>query len=78
MKKGPDDKRNADRYTAKATKAVILEAAAEAYHSGVPWDEALALATKAIEKANRLIYPMAKPKPKAKPKAKAKAKGHAR
>lgn len=76
--RGPDDRRNADKYTAKASRLVALEAAAEAWSCGVPWNEALKLSEKAVKKVQDLVTPLGKPKAKSKAKAKPKAKGHAR
>ena len=80
LKRGADDRRNADNYIVTATRELELEAAAEAWSAGVEWNEALALASRAIQKAHNLIGPIAKAKanPEAKPQGKAKAKGHAR
>ena len=71
-----DDKKNMDKYIARSNRKIILEAAAEAWSAGVSWDEALALSTRAVHKANQLLYPCGVGKPKAKPKP--KAKGRAR
>ena len=75
--RGPDDKKNADMYIARTSRLIMLEAAAEAWASGVPWDNALALSERAVNKANALLYPLGRPKAKAKSKAKAKAKAMA-
>lgn len=66
---GKDDRKNADKYIAKAKRALSLEAAAEAWSAGVPWNEALDLATRAVNKVDEIIGPMAKKKPKAKAKS---------
>ena len=69
--RGPDDRKNAEKYVEKAARELIIEAASEAWSVGVPWCEALELATRSVKKVQDLIGPVAKPK--AKPKAKAKA-----
>ena len=74
LQKGPDDKKNAEIYIAKNNQRLILDAAAEAWRSGVPWEEAHALATRAIGKAEKAAAAggalrKAKPKPKAKARA---------
>ena len=66
---GKEDRKNADKYIAKAKRALSLEAAAEAWSAGVPWNEALDLATRAVNKVDEIIGPMAKKKPKAKAKS---------
>ena len=76
--RGPDDRKQGDKYTAKAARVVMLEAAAEAWSCGVPWEESLKLADRAVKKVQDLVAPLAKPKAKSKAKAKPKAKGHAR
>lgn len=76
--RGPDDRKQGDKYIATASRVVMLEAAAEAYKCGVPWDEALRVAGRAVQKVQDLVAPLAKPKAKSKAKAKPKAKGHAR
>ena len=74
LKRGPDDKKNADRYVANASKQIVLEAAAEAWSAGVPWEEAYDIASRAVDKVNKIAQPFVK----AKAKPKAKAKGRAR
>lgn len=54
--------KDAAAYTVNARKRIILQAAAAAWASGVPWAEALKIATNAIQKAD--------PRPKALPKRK--------
>ena len=71
--RGPDDKKNADMYIARTRRLIMLEAAAEAWASGVPWNDALALSEHAIDKANALLYPLGRPKAKPRSKAKPKA-----
>lgn len=80
LRRGAEDRRNADNYIAIAARELELEAAAEAWSAGVEWNEALAIASRAIQKARKLMGPSARAKanPKAKPQGKAKAKGHAR
>ena len=68
--RGADDKKNVDKYIVRAKQSIVLEAAAQAWASGVPWAEALQCAERAVDKAN----PKAKAKPKSSPKAKGKAK----
>lgn len=68
--RGADDKKNVDKYIARAKQTIVFEAAAQAYASGVPWAEALQCAERAVDKAN----PKAKAKPKPSPKAKGKPK----
>lgn len=80
--RGKDDKKNADKYLGRAKRALILEAAAEAWAAGgIEWDDALGIAKRAINKAAQILVPEAKAaaqakasfyaKAKAKPKAKA-------
>ena len=57
LKRGADDRRNADNYIVTATRELELEAVAEAWSAGVEWNEALALAFRAIQKARNLIGP---------------------
>lgn len=66
---GKEDRKNADKYIAKAKRTLSLEAAAEAWSAGVPWDEALDLATRAVNKVDEIIGPLAKKRPKAKAKS---------
>ena len=77
LQRNPDDKKNADKYIEKASRALILEAAAEAWSAGVAWPEAISLSTRAVKKVRDIIGPVAKAKPKAKGKARPKAKSRA-
>lgn len=65
MVRGKDDRKNSKIYLERAKKGIIYEAASISWAHGVPWSEALEVATTAIEKAA--------PKPKALPKGKAAA-----
>ena len=59
--RGKDDKKNADKYLGRAKKALILEAAAEAWAAGgIEWEDA-----KAKAQAKAGLYAKAKAKPKA-------------
>lgn len=73
--RGKDDKKNADKYLGRAKKALILEAAAEAWAAGgIEWEDALGISKRAIEKAGQLLYTEAKAKAQAKAGLYAKAK----
>ena len=72
LKRGPDDKENADRYIVNASEHIVLEAAAEAWSAGVPWEEAYDIASRAVDKVNKIARPFVKAK--AKPKAKGRAR----
>ena len=66
---GPSAARDAADYMKGARRRIVLNAAANAWGQGVPWSEALDIATRAIAKAAA--------KPKALPKRRAKAKARA-
>lgn len=72
MARGKDDAKNAKRYAEDAKKQIVYETAASAWSAGVPWAEALGMATRVMDKA--CVKPKAKAKPKAKPKARAKSR----
>ncbi len=55
-------------YVAKARLAIVHQAAARAWSHGVPWADALKVATKAVEDSGEGL-------PRALPKAHAKSKG---
>ena len=75
MERGQSDKKNADRYMSEVSRNIVQEAAAECHEWGVPWEEAVALAQKAVGKAQEQLAPMrAAAKPKAKSKGQPKAK----
>ena len=65
LKRATGINKDAERYVANARHRIVVNAAAAAWKEGVPWGEALAIATKAISKAN--------PKAKGMPKAKARS-----
>lgn len=77
LTRGPDDRKNCDKYIATASRALALEAAAEAWSAGVEWNEALGLAERAVKKVKAIIGPVAKPKSKGKAKAKGKSRARA-
>ena len=66
LARGADDKKNTDLYIARSRKKVIAEAAAEAWAAGVEWDDALNLATRAVDKVKLMMQPVGKAKAKAK------------
>lgn len=49
---GKEDRKHAKQYIDRATRAIVLQAAATAWTSGVPWAEALQISERAIAKAN--------------------------
>lgn len=65
--RGPSTAKDAAKYVESAKRRITYNAAAAAWAQGVPWSEALDIATRAISKAS----PKAKPLPKRKAKAKA-------
>ena len=69
--RGPGLAKDARIYVNRARESIVLNAAATAWSQGVPWTEALEIASKAIEKAS----PDAKARPKGKGRGKGKAKG---
>ena len=73
MVRGKDDRKNSRLYLERAKNSIIFEAAAISWAHGVPWGEALQVATTAINKASGTPKAAAKAAVKAKSKAKAKA-----
>ena len=69
MNRGQIDRKHIVEYTKKSRKDLVFEIASQAWSWGMPWAEALPIATKAVEAGN----PKAKAWPKVKAKAKAKA-----
>lgn len=55
-----DEKKVVRNYVAKARLRIIHETAAKAWSMGVPWGEALAVATKAVETADASAKPFAR------------------
>ncbi|CAK9069137.1 unnamed protein product, partial [Durusdinium trenchii] len=60
LTRGKDTRKDAQAYVARARESITLKAAATAWAHGVPWGEALDIATRTLAKAS--------PKPKALPK----------
>ena len=50
--RGPDIKKDAANYVARARKRMALDAAALAWKNGVPWAEALGIANNALSSAS--------------------------
>ena len=73
LSRGPDDNKNSRLYVERAKRSLVLEAAANAWSQGVPWAEALSIATRAIEQGNPRPKAVAKAKAKGPPFAKRKA-----
>ena len=63
--RGPSTRKEGEHYVKTARSEIVLKAAASAWNAGVPWAEALGIATRAIAKASA--------KPKAMPKRKSKS-----
>ena len=77
LSRGPGDNKNSRLYVVRAKRSMVLEAAANAWSQGVPWAEALSIATRAIEQGNPRPKAVAKAKAKGPPCAKRKAKAKA-
>ena len=72
LARGKDDKKNADMYIARLRRKIVVEAAAEAWDSGVPWEEAFELASRAVDKAQKIMQPIPPKNKLLRPKAKAR------
>ena len=68
--RGPALAKDARIYVNRSRKSIALTAAANAWSEGVPWAEALGIATRVIERAS----PKARTLPKQKGRGKGKAK----
>ena len=52
--------RDGQRYVHRARKQIVVNAAAAAWKEGVPWGEALSIASRAIRKASAEPKPLPK------------------
>ena len=71
--RGPGLAKDARIYVRRARESIVLNAAAAAWSQGVPWAEALDIASRAIAKASPNAK--ARPKGRGKGRGKGKAKG---
>ena len=71
--RGADDRKNAKQYMERAQRAIVLQAASQAWALGVPWAEAFKVADSAVARASAAPKPFPNVKAKAKAGAKVKA-----